>query len=137
MTDRFIESIKKWESKAIEQATLVCKKVAIDLHGEIVQRTPHDTGRLKGNNLLSINNKDTSVLDVTDKEGSATQARALANFVGFTLGDDIWLTNNVEYAYPIEMGHSKQAPSGFFRVSVQSIVSQWRNIVSQVRSTST
>ncbi len=119
----FAEDIKKFQSNTERKASQIARKVGLDLHSRIVERTPVDTGRLRANNQLAIGAKPAGKTESTGLPSQAAMG-------GYTLGDDIWICNNVEYAAPIEFeGHSKQAPSGFFRVSIADIVQAWPNIV--------
>ena len=137
MGQEFIDAVKRWERKALRQASQTCRKVAFRLHGSIVEVMPHDTGLAKGNTHLATpgrNNEKVAFLDPTE-QGDATKARNMGNISNFKLGDDIWITNNVEYIVPLEFGHSKMAPNGMFRVSRDKILAEWPNIVSEVKAT--
>ncbi len=136
MADTFEQQLAKFREKVEKKSSQVCVKVGLDLHKMIVKRTPVDTGRLKANNQITAGSKASSATTDTDKTGASTIGNGVSAMNSFKLGQDIWICNNVEYAYPIEFeGHSsKKAPEGFFRVSVGDVVAQWPNIVSEVKS---
>jgi hypothetical protein len=131
----FAEDIKKFQSNTERKASQIARKVGVDLHARIVERTPVDTGRLRANNQLAVGHKPTnSVMDKDKtKTGTPTKAVGEAAIGGYTLGDDIWIANNVEYAAPVEfgaeMGKKMQRPEGFFRASIQDIMQKMPNIV--------
>jgi hypothetical protein len=129
----FAEDIKKFQSNTERKASQIARKVGVDLHARIVERTPVDTGRLRANNQLAVGHKPASSLMATDKDGGATIAKGQAAMGSYTLGDDIWICNNVEYAAPVEfgaeMGKKMQRPEGFFRVSIADILQAWPSIV--------
>mgnify|MGYP000744377403 CR=1 FL=1 len=126
----FVEDIRKFQSNTECKASQIARKVGLDLHSRIVGRTPVDTGRLRANNQLAIGSKPATSTIGKDKGGELTIAKGRVAMGGYSLGDDIWIANNVEYASVIEFkGHSKQAPAGFFRVSIADIVNTWPNIV--------
>lgn len=78
--------------KKTERKTLnIFRAVSYDVFGRIVVRTPVDTGRLRGNWHIS------QVI---------------------TLGERVFISNNLPYAEAIEDGHSKQAPMGMVKVTI-------------------
>ncbi|SQI38051.1 Uncharacterised protein [Providencia alcalifaciens] len=46
----------------------------------------------------------------------------------------IYFTNNVPYAYPLEMGHSKQAPNGMIAVTAADVGKFFRESIAEVKS---
>jgi hypothetical protein len=81
-------------------------------------------GRLRANWNAGLASPDLTTTDAIDPVGEETIARA-----GVVLGEwkdgDIYLTNNLPYAVPVEYGHSSQAPAGMVRVSV----THWQTFV--------
>ncbi len=132
----FEREIDAWIQKTTQRLTQASRKIAFELLIRITERMPVDTGRAKANTQLSINHRPQGSLPDTDPTGG----RVLANgqtllWTGFSLGDLIWIANNVEYIYPLEFdAHSKQAPAGMFRVSVADIVQAWPQIVQEVKT---
>jgi hypothetical protein len=138
MAVTFQEQVKKFTSIVEPRMRNVSVKVGLDLHKVIVKKTIVDTGRLKAGNQLMPGSKPTGSTTDTDKTGAGTLAKGIANMKSYKLGDDIWICNNVEYAYPVEMGFRGKSGghrgAGFFRTSVDDIISQWPNIVQEVKS---
>jgi hypothetical protein len=99
----------------------VVKLASLNLFTKIVNKTPVDTGHLAYNWNMELNKPNLTVKDGTDPSKSSTISLGQNNINKFKLGiKQIWITNNVEYAYDIEYGKSKvKAPQGMVRVSLR------------------
>lgn len=103
---------------------------AISLTGlsSLVMMTPVDTGRARGNWLVSIGSTDfTSDDSSEDKAGASTIGTGSAKLSGlkadpFTV---VYLQNNLPYIEELERGSSTQAPSGMVTVTIANIESQF------------
>ena len=115
----FAVDISRWTEKAKGNLDLVVRKVALDLFRRIIMRSPVDLGRFKGNWQVAINSAPAGTLELNDKSGTATIARATAVTLGLKAGQSIFLVNNLSYARKLEFGHSKQAPMGMIRITVE------------------
>ena len=111
----FTLDLSKFGAKAIGNAEKVVRKIALDMHSRIVERSPVDTGRFRANNSVSIGGNP----------GTTTTETGISkpNVDGFQIGQVVFLYNNLEYAMKLEMGHSKQAPSGVYRLSFREVAS--------------
>ena len=114
----FSLDLEKFAKKAGNNAAAVVKKVAIDMFSQVVIRTPVDTGRARGNWQVTFNTPAAGTIDYVDPSGRNTQAQISGKLSGWKQGD-IWMTNNLPYARRLEYGWSKQAPSGFVRITVR------------------
>jgi hypothetical protein len=123
----FSAQIAEFVAKAKGNADLVVRKVALEMFSRVIQKSPVDTGRFKGNWQVAIGSLPAGTLEINDKGGTATIARVTATALGVKAGDVIYLVNNLEYALPLEYGHSKQAPSGMVRLTIL----EFNGIVSQ------
>lgn len=110
--------IARFVAKANGNCDLVFRKIALDLFTRVILKTPVDTGRLRGSWTVGIGAIAPGAISL-DKSGSATIARVTAATLGLKAGEVVYLTSNVAYAQAIEFGHSKQAPAGMVRVSIQ------------------
>jgi hypothetical protein len=129
---RFELDIARFVAKANGNLDLVVRKVALDLFSRVIQKSPVDTGRFKGNWQVAIGAIPAGVLELYDKDGTATIARVTAEILNLKAGDVIYLINNLSYSRSLEYGHSKQAPSGMVRTTVQeygAVVTQSANEV--------
>jgi len=74
-------------------------------------------GQFRANWMYSIGSPDVSVTDNTDPSGGESMRRATNT--SYRLGDKIYISNSLPYAYRLEYeGWSNQAPQGMVRVSV-------------------
>lgn len=94
----------------------------------VVNKSPVDTGRFKGNWSLSIGTIDTATTELTDPSGAATinkgatAVSAYAAMQGFPV---IHLQNSLPYADELEDGRSGQAPQGVLGLTVLELQAQW------------
>ena len=128
---KFQETIEKRLSESM-------RKVALDLHKNIVLESPVDTGRLKANNQIGIGSRPNSSLLETDKSEEGTPGttipREAPKVNDYKPGDDIWICNNVEYAYYVEVGRKGVPPVAMFGRSYLKVLNKWPSIVQEVVS---
>lgn len=75
-------------------------------------------GRFRGNWQVSFDAPTTDETGRIDKTGNLTKAAGNYTLSLFKVGmKAIYFCNNVPYAYPLEMGHSTQAPGGMVRIT--------------------
>lgn len=126
----FALDLKKFGEVTRKQATLIFRKIALDLDTRVVLDTPVDEGRARGNWFPSINVPSTQVeLSSTDKSGSGALSRLDSVIASAKLGDTIWQTNNLPYILPLENGSSKQAPDGMVDVNLNAVAAQFGGVV--------
>ena len=123
--------ISKWVEKAGDRADLVVRKVALDLMTKIVLKTPVDTGRARGHWGVGINS--ITYGSGLDKSGSAPIAEATVRLQGATAGDTVYIANNVPYIVRLEYGHSKQAPGGMVRTTIDEFQSAVNRAAEQAK----
>ncbi|MDD2005145.1 HK97 gp10 family phage protein [Pseudomonas putida] len=109
------------ESDLVKQARII----AMALLGEIVLRSPVDTGRFRGNTMVSIGVPVFATTDNVDKDGAATIAAGQAVLLGLKPYTRIFLQNNLVYAEKLENGHSKKAPNGVFGISFTGVAAAY------------
>ena len=104
--------------KALDQTV---RAITFSLFREVVQRTPVDSGRLKGNWIVSQGSPVRTTTEATDPSGSRTIA-AIAGGIG-GLGTVNFLANSLSYAERIEYDgwSSVKAPSGMVRIAFARI----------------
>jgi hypothetical protein len=116
--DLFTAQIAAFVEKAKGNVDLVVRKIALDMFRRVIMKSPVDTGRFKGNWQVAIGSIPAGTLKIDDKSGNATMAKVTAEVLGLRAGQVIYLVNNLEYARPLEYGHSKQAPAGMVRLTI-------------------
>ena len=95
------------------------KKKARVVDGMDIKAPPGYTGgRFRGNWQVSFDAPTTDETGRVDKTGDMTKAAGNYTLSLFKVGmKAIYFCNNVPYAYPLEMGHSTQAPGGMVRIT--------------------
>lgn len=95
------------------------KKKARLVDGMDITAPPGYTGgRFRGNWQVSFDVPTTDETGRIDKTGDLTKAAGNYTLSLFKVGmKSIYFCNNVPYAYPLEMGHSTQAPGGMVRIT--------------------
>ena len=122
MAGPFELQLQAFAEKAGERADMAVRKIVLDVGGQIVLKTPVDTGRAKSNWFYSLGQP--SAATTTDTVSRALQdAGALPKDAS---GKVHYITNNLPYAWRLENGWSKQAPAGMVGLTVV----QFQNIVS-------
>ena len=150
----------KWAAKMKDAPRDAINIFAFSVFNRVVMRTPVDTGALRQNWLVSINEEDHSVLGAEVKykkikkrkgenagkivtkrsvklERSANDTmRAGQMACTFAQGDDkIIIQNNLPYARRIEYGHSKiQAPQGMVGLVLAQADRLWNAAVKAAKS---
>jgi hypothetical protein len=116
----FALNIASFVDKAKAAPAQVVRKVGLDMATRVVMRSPVDTGRFRANWNVAFGHVDTLTTPSTDKSGGKTRERVRIQLNGWAPGaGDIFLTNSLPYAIPLEYGHSKsQAPQGMVRLTV-------------------
>lgn len=95
--------------------------IAMAMLNEIVLRSPVDTGRFRGNNIVSVGAPVyTSTVNV-DPTVAETINQGLSAMTGLEPFTQVFIQNNLPYAVPLEDGHSKQAPAGIYAVSFHGV----------------
>ncbi|RAS34014.1 MULTISPECIES: HK97 gp10 family phage protein [unclassified Pseudomonas] len=109
-----------------EQLSQRVRVIAMSLLNEIVLRSPVDTGRFRGNNIVSVGAPvytSTANVDPTGAETIQSGARAVTGLEPYT---QVFIQNNLPYAGPLEDGHSQQAPAGIYAVSFNGVAEAYR-----------
>lgn len=142
----FNKALDNYGKRTVPEAHLALqKKIAIDLFGKIIEKTPvgnpslwaesslpppkgYVGGRARANWAISIVTPSNSLSANADpEEGVETNypISGLQEAAGFAamskakFGQTIWIYNNVRYIKRLEDGHSqKQAPAGMVAVSI-------------------
>ncbi len=86
----------------------------------LVMLSPVDTGHFKRNWQVSANFPTSREVPGVDKDGYLVLGEAeqkLSMLVKVPYVGTLWFNNNVDYAYDLEMGSSRQAPHGMIGVT--------------------
>lgn len=128
-------------------ASQIARKVGFELQSRVINKSPVDTGRLRGNWNVSMNSIDVTEY-APDKVGGAVMARANSELSTYKIGDMIYITNSLPYVSTLEFGlygtgkgatvkttrdgYSVQAPYGFVRITYQEVSSGLEDMARKV-----
>lgn len=104
-------------AKAGNKVDLVVRKTALELQSMMIEKSPVDTGRFKGNWQAGVGAVNAGTDETANSDALGRTAAVLQ---GWKPGQTINLTNSMPYATRLENGWSKQAPTGMVRLSVQN-----------------
>lgn len=128
----FSEQIRQWANRRRISMNKAIAMTAIRLGTNIIERTPIDTGRAKGNWMSAYGSADTSTSETRMQNEALQGLHAKFTVAEVGRNSSIFITNSLPYInhleyglYPnpskgskTENGFSKQAPAGMVRVSV-------------------
>jgi hypothetical protein len=115
---------KAYQKKVVEVAEDKMRQAGLILFGEIVNNTPVDTGRARGNWNIEINAVDDSITDEIDPNGNNANIKALSAIQRYKLNDYITISNHLPYIERLNNGYSSQAPAGMVEPSIQVTLSK-------------
>jgi hypothetical protein len=116
-----MKTFKQALDNLAEMPEKVVRGTLLGLASRIIDDTPVDTGRLRGNWQASFDAAKNSKLQRTQTStGSGAATGEAEQVIGrYQPGQTFYLTNNLPYAYTIEFGGSKvKAPQGMLRKNV-------------------
>lgn len=103
-----------------ENAAVAVRRAALRADQVVVQTTPVDTGRARGNYFVSFGAPSTEVDNESFGAANSLQ-RAEAELPGWNIGDgSIFITNSLPYIVPLDEGSSAQAPNGMSDLAIQA-----------------
>ncbi|MEY1578200.1 hypothetical protein AB7Z98_04905 [Providencia manganoxydans] len=111
------------------------KRVRVNDSMDIKAPPGYTGGRFRGNWQVTFNSPADGETGRIDKSGRMTVS--MGNYVleHFKVGmNAIYFTNNVPYAYPLEMGHSKQAPNGMVAITAENVSQFLSESIAEVKS---
>jgi len=124
---RFNVPMGKIRERMKDKVLIVQKKIAFDLLEGIVNMTPVDTGRARGNWQVALTAPDLSAdWEKKDKAGSGTIMAGAGTINSLQDYGAIYLTNNLPYIAALEKGRSSQAPAGMVQLSLDRVTAGLR-----------
>ncbi len=129
------ETLRKDPNNLTPKKRQLKKRVRVNDSMDTYAPPGYSGGRFRGNWQVTF---DSSVEGETGRvDPSGNMAKAVGNYVleQFKVGmNAIYFTNNVPYAYRLEMGHSKQAPSGMVAITAENFNQLFREAAAEVKS---
>ena len=129
MANSFTLDVKKFADQFDEGAEAAIRGTSIKLFSAIVESSPVDEGRFRGNWFATGVTPSSKVTENRDPKGDKTISAIVDKINGLKEWDFFTVTNNLPYSEVIEFGgypdgpntiggFSKQAPAGVLRVNV-------------------
>lgn len=118
MPESFSTQLEGLLNRTRQRMESAVKEIASELGETVVNRTPVDTGFLKGSWFASLNNPNVTFSGVEDKSGTGSISRIDGTIQAYELGDIIYIVNSTSYGKFVEYGTSKMAPRSFVRSTV-------------------
>jgi hypothetical protein len=113
----FSDQLAKFAAKTKLSADVAVRKVALQVAGSLIERSPVDSGRFKNNWIAGVNVPNTATSVEADKSGSAALGRISQAIAAVPAGGVIYICNSLPYARRLEYGWSKQAANGMVRIT--------------------
>ena len=111
----FTNDLKRFSDKSIKDVSEVKRAVSLSLFNSIIQDTPVDTGRARGNWQTDTGQAKSGVVERDDKGGEKASAEAKGVIEDSDLNDTLYMSNNLPYIEPLENGSSSQSPEGMVK----------------------
>lgn len=116
----FHGNVDKWIDQVENGLNDVLLIFGEKVHGALVDGSPVDTGRFRGNMQITANKPPLFALNQYDKDGEKTKAEGKRVLYALLHGGgavrSLYFSNMLIYANALEYGHSKQAPAGVFGI---------------------
>lgn len=108
------------------QFRLVLMKIRLELLTRIVNRTPVDTGRARGNWQVTSGSPATGFDDdKKDDKGGATISDGFQKINNIPENEVVWITNNLPYINRLEEGWSGKSSEGMVKVSIEEVMTMF------------
>lgn len=124
----FESDLQRFTQRSTARADTVIKRIVLGIAGEVIRKSPVDTGRFKGNWQYGAGNAPTGDVEIYDEDGRGTVAHIASQIPTHPAGEVHYIVNNLPYAKALEDGHSTQSPPGNM---VAGTVAEYQRIVSE------
>ena len=121
----FQSDIINFTNRSTKEVDRIRRGTIIKLFSQVIDDTPVDTGRLRGNWRTSVGKPINGTLIQTDKNGTRAKGK-IPSKLGY-FGDSVHMTNNLPYAKVAEYGEwkgpsDKVTSSGFSRKATKGMM---------------
>ncbi|MCK9998689.1 hypothetical protein MKT39_006040 [Providencia rettgeri] len=129
------EELRKDPNNLTPKKRQLKKRVRVNDSMDIKAPSGYTGGRFRGNWQVTFDTPADGETGRIDKSGRMTVSMGNCVLEHFKVGmSAIYFTNNVPYAYLLEMGHSKQAPNGMVVITAQNVSQFFREAMAEVKS---
>jgi len=97
------------------------RALGLEIQRRLMDKTPVDTGRARGNWNASIGEPDFTTSETTSAAATIAKASAVVRGFEFSEGASSYVSNGLPYIERLEEGYSAQAPNGMVRVTVAEL----------------
>ncbi|AUR88713.1 neck protein [Vibrio phage 2.117.O._10N.261.45.E9] len=126
----FLKAVAKFGKKAIEQGDRIKKHSAIDVYSLAILATPVKEGILRGNWVATVEKPYTGISDRPQPDPKVVINKMKVRILTASIGDVLYLSNNVPYATVIDAGRTETSGSVLAREGMtKPAIEQWDNIV--------
>jgi hypothetical protein len=112
------QQIQEIIRKLKANADILVSTVVLETQTRLKEESPVDTGRFRGNWMISEDEIDDSTYD----------GEAPPYSLEITAGKNYYITNSLPYAQRLAEGHSKQAPAGWIELIAAAIPERAKQI---------
>lgn len=136
---QFAARIRRRSKQVEDGVDRLVKKVALAVDQAVVLSTPVDTGRARSNWRVGVGSPERGTIEPyapgnrlgvgETANASAALAQAKGAIPTRRQGQDIYISNNLDYIEPLNEGSSAQAPAQF----VEEAVAVGRDLVRRTR----
>lgn len=130
----FSLSVRKFAKATKADVGQVTRRVALGMLVEVVERSPVDTGRFRGNWFAGVGSPIRIATDRRDRVGASTIASGSQAIDKAEPGQIIYLSNSVPYSIRLEYGWSAQASNGIVRPTIVRFRSLFAAAVKEARA---
>ncbi|RKY09814.1 MAG: HK97 gp10 family phage protein [Planctomycetota bacterium] len=118
---QFNKEVGAFAATVPEKVSQLQAAIALEALKRIVEKTPVDTARARGNWQTTIGTPASEVLDETDMDGMATVQKGAAAIAELPPYQVVWISNNLDYIEFLEDGSSQQSPAGMVATTVEEL----------------
>ena len=119
------DEVEKVIGELFVQTEAAVANLTLDIHGELIEETPVDTGWAQNNWLLAIAKAASGPVGSPDNVDTNIKNAGVSKVLGWKIADGpLYITNNVPYILKLDAGSSKQAPKGFIEKTVMNEVAK-------------
>lgn len=118
MDAAFSLAIQGFVDKTIKQQHKITNDIVGGVIDAVVMESPVDTGKFVGDWLLGVDSVPSGTTDIFDTMKYGTVVHLQEQVPYEAAGHTYNIVNNSEYGWPLENGHSMQAPNGMVEKAV-------------------
>lgn len=112
----------------------VVRLTVLSMSQRMINRSPVDTGRFRGNWQLGLASINSDTSSPPDTSGTSAMGRISRGLSVAEIGKRIYITNSLPYSRRLEYGWSQQAPQGMVRLTVAEFRDSLREAILRAKA---